>query len=208
MLKVLGLAVSLVLGAAACNGILGNTEASGTNDHLFDPSGSDASSEAGAAGDAGGTSDAGANDAARESAVADATPDTGLDAATLNCGAPALVNSCLDCPGKILRCGTNCVANCVDGCGGVTGSPVECIACNAAGVPDVATCESGLTPGGCQSGHQRCPCTGGVAECPGDNQVCNSGACVGCGEAMTDGVDCKGAGTCDNKFNSLRYTCH
>lgn len=206
MLKVFGLALSLVLCAAACNGILGNTEASGTNDHLFDPTGGDAASDASAAGD---TFDAGSSvDGPAEAALADAVADAAPDAATLNCGSPTFVNSCLDCPGKMLLCAGTCVATCVGGCGGVTGAPVECIACNAAGVPDIAVCESGTDAGGCQAGHQRCPCVGGAADCPGPNQVCNSSSCVACGESSTNNVDCKTGGPCDNVFGASRYTCH
>lgn len=206
MLKAAGLALCLVVGAVACNGILGNTAASGTDDHLFDH---DAASEAGDSGVA--------LDAANASDVASGT-DAGtdapavVDAASLACGTPAFVNTCLECAGKTLFCADAgaCVADCHADCGGSTGSPIECVACDDAGVVDTAVCEPPTTPSACLTGHRRCRCPGGVADCPGNAQVCITSVCHACGEPSTDTVACKAGGQCDTGggAGTVKYTCH
>ena len=204
MLKAAGLALCLVLGAAACNGILGNSAASATDEHLFDQ---DAASEAG---DSGAALDAAnSNDVAPGSDAGTDAP--AADAASLACGAPAFVNTCLDCAGKTSLCADagTCVADCHAECGGSTGSPVECIGCDDAGVVDTAVCEPPTTPSACLVGHRRCRCPGGVADCPGNAQVCVSNICHACGESSTDAVTCKANGACDTATGSAaKYSCH
>lgn len=180
----------------ACNGILGNTASSGTDDHLFDPTGADAAND--------GASEA---DTADGASLADAGSDGSVpDAAKIACGTSILVNTCLDCPGKLMLCAGACVASCHGGCGG---SPIECIACNEAGAPVVATCETVADAAACLTGNERCLCPAGVVDCPGNNLICAGGSCYACGEPSTDTASCRKAGdNCDTQVGGDRYTCH
>ena len=207
MLKTVGLALCLVLGVVACNGILGNTAASGTDDHLFDQSGTDAAtSDAGDAGDAGDATNG--SDVGSESDAGNDAPHA--DAANIPCGTPAFVNTCLECVGKTMLCrrAGACVADCHADCGGVTGSPIECIGCDDAGVTDIAVCEAPGTPAACLAGHRRCRCPTGASECPGNSQVCTTNDCYACGESGTDTVMCKSGNQCDTGGGAAKYTCH
>ena len=171
---------------------------------------------------------------ARSDAVLDgASPDINLnsDAGPL-CPADRILcqgscvpgTDCADCRTAKLLCAPS--RRCVTGCGAcrdVAGIrfPIECFACDADQNDPIGTCEPSDKSGFClnsdyTTAHQgeageHCDCSNTeVSSCLGDHQVCKPAGstdwCVTCGEAGldTDGLPCKGGGTCDTTLSPPR----
>lgn len=152
------------------------------------------SSDGPAATDAPAQADGGAGDAPGEGATPDgggpdAAPDAPVDA-----GVDAPI-----CGAGTYFCATasGCVGNCKNNCGGNNGAPIECVGCNDAGAVAARQCVAGNAGASCfVGGVTRCKAPNDVNECPAPRQVRINNECYGCGEATTNGLDCKGGDQC------------
>src|SRR5262249_13639226 len=98
------------------------------------------------------------------------------------CGTTGVAN-CEACAARPLDCAGRCVANCKTDCGGASGSPIECIGCNASNAPTVHRCVPASSPASCLGGAaQRCRAPDSVSQCPGPRQVRSNESCYACGE--------------------------
>lgn len=160
-------------------------------------------------------------------ASGDASADAGNDAATItpaciagkvSCGGACVTGTdCTSCAGAEYLCAPTrrCVAGCTT-CTDLaaTAMPVECFACDTNQNNPLGTCAHNSAAGFCLNANystafnsgagMHCDCNNtNVANCPGGNQVCkpNGGTdwCITCGESglSTNGLPCKGGGTCN-----------
>ncbi len=154
--------------------------------------------------------DGAGSDATSETGVDAGPPDTALapDAASILCpGGPALVNDCMQCPGKNTRCpaSNTCVNDCHNN--QCAGAPIQCFSCDGANKPVTSSCEpTGAAP--CAAVVPRCTCAGGDQNlCAGRYQTCVGNQCLSCGEPATNGVNCKGGSSCSTGNGSDQFSC-
>jgi hypothetical protein len=205
----LGLSLLVLTWPVACGLDAGGNFAEDVHDATSEgASALDAAADATADGTADG---AGGSDATVETGV-DAGADTAPtpDAASITCtGGPPLVNDCLQCSGKPTRCpATNtCVSDCHNG--GCAGAPIQCFSCDGSNRPTTSACAP-TGAAACAGFLPRCMCPAGDRTlCAGRYQTCGVGdICLSCGEAATNGNNCKGGNSCDTGGGSDQFTCH
>jgi hypothetical protein len=141
----------------------------------------------------------GVDDAAKDSALPDAT----TDASDASDASDAKVDVDSGPPPLLYACGAQKVTDCAT----CSGSPLPCILCASNGSDHstfVGVCVSTVTSSACQgkgpSGYDDCLCTSSPAPCVEPYQICvqpNGPACRTCGFDGGNGLPCKGGGTCN-----------
>jgi hypothetical protein len=176
---VVSLATSL--GVAACTAVLGFPER--FLDSSPGPDGSVDADTARSDGEAGAVADAPGADAGRETeGGADAAPDV----PSYRCPDGSGVSDCRACSGGAFSlCQTRCVTDCLTGC---DAGPIACVSCADGGFSVICSADKAPAATCPASG---CGCAGGVAQCPLDNMVCVTGACLTCGDTDTRGLVCR-----------------
>ncbi len=106
--------------------------------------------------------------------------------------------ACDDCKGAPLFCDETHA--CVSACASCDGGSVECWTCKPS---PSGSCHSERDAYCLRSTYTRCPCDdGGVAQCPGQSQVCTSDRCETCGYWGTGGKTCKSGPACSSSSKS------
>jgi hypothetical protein len=159
-----------------------------------------------------------ASDALAEAAIADGplARDGACPGVTCN-GACSPDPDCRACAGAPLLCAST--GSCAADCSACAASPVECFACDTSRRNPLGTCQPDDPQrycldtyyGGAYAGvdGEHCGCTL-ATDCPGADQVCilvggtTAYGCFTCGEAYTQGFDCRNGGKC----NAQQLTCN